>query len=187
MKRHIFTFLTVLLFLFCFLSRFQAEQKLPPEKHEVEVRLVLVDVIVTKDGEFVTDLTKDDFEIYEDDKNIPINSFDLISFGRRESMTLVEKQEGASPVVPRKQLVIIIDGINTWQRNLNKGLSKIVDELVSLAKLGNEAMIVQLRENKGSEILQPFTADEVLIKNALLLKAVAGCRGGRYFSSGCAG
>ncbi|MGB3861766.1 MAG: hypothetical protein WA915_06755, partial [Candidatus Aminicenantaceae bacterium] len=39
----------------------QQQQLLPQEKHEVKVRLILVDVIVTKDGEFVKDLSKEDF------------------------------------------------------------------------------------------------------------------------------
>jgi len=53
MKLHILLFLVVLLFFFCVLLGFQRQQKLPPEKHEAEVVLVIVDVIVTKDGEFV--------------------------------------------------------------------------------------------------------------------------------------
>ena len=44
----------------------QQEQEIPPEKHEVAVRLVLLDVIVTKGGEFVKDLTKDDFELFKE-------------------------------------------------------------------------------------------------------------------------
>jgi hypothetical protein len=53
------------------------KQQIPPEKHEVEVRLVLVDIIVTRDGKFVNDLNKEDFELYEDGKKIPINPLNL--------------------------------------------------------------------------------------------------------------
>ena len=80
MKKHIFLFFMALFFLFCFLFGFQKQKELTqPEKHEVEVRLVLVDVIVKKGGEFVTDLKKEDFELYEDGMKVPINSFELIS------------------------------------------------------------------------------------------------------------
>lgn len=59
----------VSLVLFCGILRCQEhKQSTQPEKHEVEVRLVLLDVIVTKDGEFVKDLSSEDFEIYEDVK-----------------------------------------------------------------------------------------------------------------------
>ncbi|MDH5386570.1 MAG: hypothetical protein OEY18_17860, partial [Candidatus Aminicenantes bacterium] len=86
MKRHVFLFLGILVLLFCVLSGSQKQQKLPPERHEVEVRLVLVDVTVTKDGEFVTDLTKDDFELYEDEKRVPVNSFELVSFEEKKDV-----------------------------------------------------------------------------------------------------
>lgn len=66
--------------LFLWLYGYQEqEQEIPlPEKHEVAVRLVLLDVIVTKGGEFVKDLTKDDFELFEDGKKDFPGDFFLI-------------------------------------------------------------------------------------------------------------
>ena len=168
MKKLIFLFFVIMSVLFCFMFGFQKQQKpVQPEEYEVEVRLVLVDVIVTKDGKFVTDLTKDDFELFEDGKKMPINSLELISFGERELVT-EEKPEKALPGVPKKQLVVVFDGVSSWQRNLKEGSRKIVDELVSIAKLGNEVMIIQLSESRGIEILQPFTTEEELIRKALI-------------------
>lgn len=170
MKKIAFLSLISVLVLCSFISGFQRQQKtLPQEKHEVEVRLVLVDVLVTKDGEFVTDLTKDDFELYEDGKRVPINSFELISFGERESVISKEKlEEKATPAVPKKQLVVILDGVCSWQRHIKEGARKIVDQLISLVKLGNEVMITQISEKKGLEVIQPFTAEEELIRKALV-------------------
>jgi len=74
----------LLLFLLCFCSLFYWLYGIQQVKQEVAVRLVLVDVIATKDGEFVKDLTVEDFEVKEDGKKIPINSFELISFEKRE-------------------------------------------------------------------------------------------------------
>ena len=71
-------------FLICFCPLFYWLYGIQQVKHEVAVRLVLVDVIATKDGEFVKDLTAEDFEVKEDGKKIPINSFELISFEERE-------------------------------------------------------------------------------------------------------
>ncbi|MDH7512096.1 MAG: VWA domain-containing protein [Clostridiales bacterium] len=137
------------------------------ERHEVRVRLVLVDAIVTKDGNFVTDLTKDDVEIYEDGKKVPVNSFELISFGER-IVTAEEKPAAQIGGVPRKQLVVVFDGISSWSRSLKEGSRKLVDELISLARMGNEVMIIQLSERKGLEVLQDFTTDEALIKKAMV-------------------
>jgi VWFA-related protein len=170
MKKTVFLSLISVLVLFNFISGSQKQQKaLPQEKHEVEVRLVLVDVLVTKDGEFITDLTKDDFELYEDGKRVPINSFELISFEERESAVLKEKlEEKATPAVPKKQLVVLLDGVCSWQRHIKEGARKIVDQLLSLVRLGNEVMITQISEKKGLEVIQPFTANEELIRKALV-------------------
>jgi len=136
-------------------------------QHEVLVRLILVDVTVTKDGEFVTDLTKDDFELYEDGKRVSINSFELISFTEGKVLTAEEKQEKIPSTVPKKKLAVVFDGINTLPRNFKRGNEKIIDELVKLVKLGHEVMIIQLDRRRGVEIVQPFTLDEELIERAV--------------------
>lgn len=163
-----------LLSFFCglFLLRSVTSQEKParPERHEVKVRLVLVDAIVTKDGNFVSDLTKDEFEVYEDGKKLPINSLELVSFGERKAL----QEEGVAPErpgVPKKQLVLVFDGISSWTRNLQEGARKIVDELVSLARMGNEVMVIQLSERRGLEILQRFTTDEASIRKAMVRAA----------------
>ena len=174
MKRGIVLFITATLILVCVLYGFQKQKvSIPQEEHEVEVRLILVDVIVTKDGEFVKDLTKEDFELYEDGKRVPINSFELISFGERRVEITEERKRVKPPSVPRKRLVVLFDGINTWEKELKQGIEKIIDELTSLAKLGNEVMVLQLSREKGVEILQPFTVDEELIRNAVSKASVS--------------
>jgi len=160
----------VLLIFIGFLFGFHGQQTLPQEEeYEIEVRLVLVDVIVTKDGKFVTDLTQEDFELREDGKRVKVNSFELVSFEEGLVEMPEERPEGAPPGIPKKQLVVVFDGVSSWQRNLKEGSRKIVEELVSLVKLGNEVMIVRLSEDKGIEVVQNFTTDDKLIKKALVL------------------
>jgi hypothetical protein len=75
----------------------QKEQGLQPqEKYEVEVRLIPVDVIATKNGEFFPGLKKEDFELFEDGIKVPINSCDLISLGT-SALKLTEQK---APIVP---------------------------------------------------------------------------------------
>jgi VWFA-related protein len=168
MKKHIYLCLMALFFLFFALSGSQKQQRFPAEEHEVEVRLVLVDVIVTKDGEFVTDLKMEEMELYEDGVKVPINSLELISFAERKVVTLKEKPEGEIyPDAPTKKLVVIVDGVNSQSRHLMQGGKKIFSELNSLVELGHEVMIIQLNAEKGVEILQPFTTDEELIRGAI--------------------
>jgi len=112
----------VVITLVCLLYGFQEKRQLyPPEKHEVEVRLIMVDVIVTKDGEFVKDLTKDDFELFEDGIRVPINSFELISFDKKDLKLPEETADGKLPSLPQNRIVVIFDAINSWRREIIKG------------------------------------------------------------------
>ncbi len=145
----------------------QEQQLLPQEKHEVKVRLILVDVIVTKHGEFVKDLSKDDFELYEDDKRVPINSFELISFDERELTIPDEISPQDQSRDPKKRLAVVFDSINSWKREMKQGSEQIVDDLVSIVKLGHEVTVLQLNPSSGIEIIQPFTTNEDLIRNSV--------------------
>jgi VWFA-related protein len=156
--------------LFFWLNGHQEQtQELPPEKHEIAVRLVLLDVIVTKDGEFVKDLTQNDFALYEDGKKVAINSFELISFEERTLDVLKETEEAPERVSarPKKKLAVIFDSINSWQKEIEDQRVDIVSELNALIQLGHEVMICQLSPTKGFEILQPFTTDDALIKKSV--------------------
>lgn len=164
---------TVVLFVFAaaltlYFYGYQEQQELfPQEKHEVKVRLILVDVIVTKDGEFVKDLSREDFELYEDDRRVPINSFELISFDERE-LTIPGDMSPQDPSnIPKKRLAVVFDGINSWKREMKYGSQQIVDDLVSIVKLGHEVMVLQLNPVRGIEIIQPFTTNEDLIRNSV--------------------
>ncbi|MGB6865634.1 MAG: VWA domain-containing protein [Candidatus Aminicenantaceae bacterium] len=145
----------------------QQQQLLPQEKHEVKVRLILVDVIVTKDGEFVKDLSKEDFELYEDEKKVPINSFELISFDERELTIPDEINPQEQSRSPKKRLAVVFDSINSWKREVKHGSEQIVNDLVSIVKLGHEVMVLQLDPSRGIEIIQPFTTNEDLIRNSV--------------------
>ena len=51
------------------------------EKHGIDVRLVLVDIIATdKKGNFVKDLSMENFLVFEDRRKVAINSLDLINY-----------------------------------------------------------------------------------------------------------
>jgi hypothetical protein len=81
-------------FLVCLLHGFQKQEKAKkPLEHEVLVELVVVEVFVTdKDGDFVDNLTKDDFEIYEDGKKVAIYYFDIVLSFSGEKGILINKK-----------------------------------------------------------------------------------------------
>lgn len=170
MKKHIFLSFIAVLIISCLLYGFQKQEKLlPPEKHEVTVRLILVDVIATdKKGNFVTDLTKDDFLLFEDGLKVPINSVDLISLEKAEFIP-PEKKEVPKPAFlsRKKRLIVIFDSINTIRKILEQSRPEIIEKLISLIKLGHEIMVLELTEKKGMQVLQPFTQDENLLAKAV--------------------
>jgi VWFA-related protein len=166
-KRIALIFSAALIFSFSLYGFQKQQEQFPPERHEVEVRLILVDVIVTKDGEFVKDLTQGDFVLYEDGKKVPINSFELVSFEERELKILEEDPDKKGPVFPKKKLAVIFDAINSWKREVKIESKTIVDQLFSIIKLGHEVMILQLDRRRGLEIIQPFTTNEDFIRKAV--------------------
>jgi VWFA-related protein len=143
---------------------FYQKQNLQPERHEVTVRLVLVDVIATdKDGKVVTGLTKEDFEIHEDGKSVPINSVDFINF---ESPSIVSVEKIKAPA-RKKRFFVLFDSINTIRRMLDRSKSRILDRLIELIRSGGEIMVMEMSEEGGIQILQPFSSDPQLIAQAI--------------------
>lgn len=143
-------------------------QKGSSEKQTVEVRLTLVDVVVTQDGEFVKDLTREEFEVYEDGRRVPINSFELISFQDRETGFAQAGEKIDSAGQGGKKLVVVFDAINTWKKEVNKAGQAIIDDLLSLVGLGHEVMVCQIGPRTGADILLPFTSDQDHIREAVV-------------------
>ncbi|MHB8094030.1 MAG: VWA domain-containing protein [Candidatus Aminicenantales bacterium] len=139
------------------------------ENREVDVRLVLVDVIATKDGEFFPGLKKSEFRLFEDGNEVRINSCDLISMGKSDIRLAEEmnNNQDAPPVIVRKKrLAVLFDGLNSWNRDFKKVAQEVSDELVALAKNDTEVMVLLLDEAKGLRMVQPFTDQEALIREA---------------------
>ncbi|MHB8095834.1 MAG: VWA domain-containing protein [Candidatus Aminicenantales bacterium] len=139
------------------------------ESREVDVRLVLVDVIATKDGKFFSGLKKSDFRVFEDGKEVKIDSCDLVSHGKSD-IALVEAEPGkeAAPsvIVRKRRLAVLFDGLNVWDREYKKAVQRVADELAAMTKQDTEVMILILDEASGLRIVQPFTDQETLIRDA---------------------
>ena len=129
------------------------------EEHEVAVRLVLVDVVATdRQGNVVGDLTKEDFEIFEDGQLQTVSSLDYIKL---QEAVMNEPEEGIRQ--RKKSFFVIFDSINSTKRILDRNRDQIMEKMVSLSHMGHEVMVLELREDKNMEILQQLTADESLI------------------------
>ncbi len=139
------------------------------EEHESIVRLVLVDVVATdKEGNFLSDLKKEDFEVYENGKRMPLNSFELILF-QKEGIPEEENQiaKPGQRFARKKRFFVIFDSINTVKRMIDRSKQPILENLISLIEQGREIMVFELNEKEGMKILQPFTSEERLIAQAI--------------------
>jgi len=167
MKRNIVLVFFIVSISFCLLYAFQKQQE--PLEHEVTVELVVVEVFVTdKKGNFVGDLTKDDFEIYEDGKKVEIQYFAVVipekEIRKEEAIAEIEKRK--EPQRPEEmKLVILFDNLNTNRWYLNSQWPQIQEMFKALSGNVEETMIMELNRRSGARIIQPFTSDQNLLSD----------------------
>lgn len=174
------------LLLFCFAINLRAQEPRPsptPPKQDPDVvrittNLVQVDVVVTKDGKQITDLTPSDFEILEDGHAQQITSFAYVSTravasNTESSAPVTNPKSDAPPVVPKPPL----------PRDIKRTIAIVVDDLgMSFQSMANLRQYLRtflaenLRPNDliaiiktGGELgaLQQFTADARVLSNAI--------------------
>lgn len=158
----------------------------------VNVSVVNVDVYVTdKKGNRVTGLTRDDFEIFEDGRNVAITNFYAVEDGKAASP---EAEEAAVPAAPptaaappapptldrvrtpedqRLRLVVYIDNFNVHPFNRNRVMGELRAFLNE--KLGRDDQVMLVSYDRSLHIRRTFTSDPGLIAAALLeLEKVSG-------------
>lgn len=168
MKKNTIIFFLALFLLFCLLHGFQKQEKArKPLEHEVLVELVVVEVFVTdKEGNFVDNLTEDDFEIFEDGKKVEIYYFDIVS-PKKETLKeefeekIIEKKKALSP--QKMKLVVLFDNINTNRIYLNRQWPQVEEMFKALSDKVEETMIMELNRELGMRVIQPFTSDPDLL------------------------
>ena len=141
----------------------------------ITTNLVQVDAVVTKDGKQVTDLTADDFEIYEDGKRQTITSFAYVSNVPRTTSEPAAPVKGKSreiipvsplkPEEPRRTIALVVDDLGISAESMGRvksQLRKFVHEemqpndLVAIVRTGGEL-----------GVLQQFTNDKRILNRAV--------------------
>ena len=157
----------------------------------VDVNVVNVEVYVTdKDGNRVSGLTRDDFEVYEDRRPVTITNFYAVEDGRpvREFPRLETPVEPPEPLpvpgvaadgraaVPEEQrlnLIVYIDNFNIRPFNRNRVLRELRVFLGEEVRVGDRVMLVSY--DRSLKILRPFTTDPQAVASALVeLERVTG-------------
>lgn len=138
---------------------FSRQESIKPIEHEVKVELVLIEVFVTdKKGNFIDDLTINDFEIYEDGRRVPIQYFNLVKTLRKENEKKEETRDVSSPPLREKRLAVIFDSINTNPIFLFRAMPEIERMLKSLSERAKEIAIIELNQKYGMRVIQPFSS-----------------------------
>ena len=156
----------------------QQPQKPTADQDEVvkiTTNLVQVDAVVTKDGKMVTNLTADDFEIYEDGKKQEITSFAFISnvSGATPPPVTVTKEKPGSippahpinPNEPHRTIAFVVDDLGTSAESMyqvRKQLRKFVNE-----RLQPNDLVAIIRTGGEMGALQQFTNDKRILSRAV--------------------
>jgi VWFA-related protein len=137
----------------------------------IEVRVANVDVVVTdRSGHPIQGLTKDDFELYENQKLQPITNFyEIRAEAPAAAASPSAPAEAPAPVVPsemrQRSIVVFIDNSSIEPFRRNKAIDAITLALDTLMRSGDDAMIIAFSQR--TEVLQPFTNDRALLKRTL--------------------
>ena len=156
----------------------QQPQKPADDQDEVvkiTTNLVQVDAVVTKDGKVVTNLTADDFEIYEDGKKQDITSFAFISnvSGATPQPVAATKEKPGYIPPPRpinanerhRTIAFVVDDLGTSAESMNqvrRQLRKFVNE-----QLQPNDLVAILRTGGELGALQQFTNDKRILSRAV--------------------
>ena len=178
-----------LLLSFCILLPALAQTKpaappdAPPQKPtddqdevvKITTNLVQVDAIVTKDGKMVTNLTADDFEIYEDGRKQTITSFAYISnvpntiasqpVARDKNKADVPFGTRINPNEPHRTIAFVIDDLGTSAESMvqvRHQLRKFIAE-----QLQPNDLVAIIRTGGELGVLQQFTNDKRILNRAV--------------------
>jgi VWFA-related protein len=175
-----------LLLLFCILLPALGQNKPapppPPQQSgdqddvvRINTSLVQVDVVVTKDGKPVTDLTADDFEIYEDGRRQTITNFAYISnvlTSAQPAPSTAKKNKDAvvpyapvKPTDPRRIMAFVVDDLGVAWENMplvKQQLRKFINE-----QMEPRDLVAIIRTGGQLGVLQQFTNDKRLLLRAV--------------------
>lgn len=154
------------------------QQEMPSIGEVIDVRVINIDVVVTdRRGVPVTGLTRDDFEIFENDVPKPISNFYEVEGARPVSAPgqgqIVDAPAPVTPVqraeeVPdnmRRRIIFYIDNLSLAPFNRNRVFAQMKEFVKTAMRPGDEAMIATF--NRSMKIRVPFTKDFTQIEQTL--------------------
>ena len=152
-----------------------AQETTAPFGEEIEVRVIDVDVAVTdRQGNPLTDLKREDFELYENGKRVEIAYFSRIVGGRIADLPAPPPAaEGATAdtapaVAPRTPLswIVYIDQASIAPQRRNQAMRQLQIFLQSAVTGGDRALLA-LNDGRSFRVRQGLTDDPKLLLETL--------------------
>jgi VWFA-related protein len=149
-------------------------QQAPVPNIKVEVRLVTLDVVVTdKKGNLVTNLTRDDFQVYEDGQPQTIRTFEPPSAHRMPSSPDGKPQVvvtsaadlpkiGSAPVT-----ILVLDELNTAFADMSFARQSLEKYLLAQPEILNQPTALLVASNTKFQLLQDYTQKRADVLAAL--------------------
>jgi len=143
----------------------------------ITTNLVQIDAVVTKDGKPVTNLTAEDFELYEDGRRQTITSFAYISNVANsnapppKTAAKPEKSEVEAPPTPivrdapRRTMAIVVDDLGLSAESMNQ-VRKRLQKFVT-AEIQPNDLVAIIRTAGEVGALQQFTNDKRVLLRAV--------------------
>jgi VWFA-related protein len=135
-----------------------------PLAEKIEVNVVNVDVTVTDHGKPVNDLTRDDFELFDDGQAQPITNFYVVTNARTAHAETV-----AAPIQPevfRRKVLVLVDNATTTKHDRNEALKQL-EQFIDERFEGDYAWSIASIDT-GVHLNLPMTRDKATIHSALL-------------------
>ena len=140
----------------------------------IRTNLVQIDAVVTKDGKQVTDLTPEDFEIFEDGKKQVITNFSYVS-----NVPLSSPADVVKPIIkglpvvppairpddPRRTVALVVDDLGLSMESIGPlkiQLRKFIDQ-----QMQPNDLVAIIRTGGEVGALQQFTTDKRLLHRAV--------------------
>ncbi len=146
-------------------SKANPTRAMGPVTERVEVSVTNIDVIVTDSkGNRVPDLTKNDFEVFQDGVPQAISNFYAVSGGKvllEDSKTVPLDSPAAAAEIPsqlKARYIVFIDNLNIQPQNRNRMFKRLKEFLT--ANVGPQAEAMVVTYNRSLKIKQKFTSEK---------------------------
>ena len=123
-------------------------------------RLILLDVVVTKDGAPLRGLKKEDFTVLENGVPQQITSFEAAADSQAPSTSSAGSQA-------ESRTIILLDQLNTQFEDISYARTSILQFLDSDAAQ-NQSIALMAVELRGLAVVQDYTRDRALLKDKLV-------------------